>query len=195
MQGAKQVNLRGGDRPADVYTGVAELVIAKLERDAVAGDEIAQKLRGKITRKVVKQTVMTTVYGVTYIGAKNQVMRQLADRGDTPVEDLWISASYLAKAIMECIGDLFSGANMIQDWLTMTARLISKSIPPERVKYAQMKMKKRRNMSDPKGTSEAKQHTATTTREAREQMTWSFGRQHWACRLYSRIAGSRKTRS
>lgn len=171
LQGAKQVNLRGGDRPADVYTGVAELVIAKLERDAVAGDEIAQKLRGKITRKVVKQTVMTTVYGVTYIGAKNQVMRQLADRGDTPVEDLWISASYLAKAIMECIGDLFSGANMIQDWLTMTARLISKSIPPERVKYAQMKMKKRRNMSDPKGTSEAKQHTATTTREAREQMT------------------------
>ena len=35
--------------------------------------------------------------------------------------------------MLSCIGDLFSGAKRIQWWLNMVARLISKSIPPERV--------------------------------------------------------------
>ncbi|WFD23506.1 DNA-directed RNA polymerase [Malassezia equina] len=158
LQGAKQVNLRGGDRPADVYTGVAELVIAQLTQRAEAGDETAKLLCGKVTRKVVKQTVMTTVYGVTFIGAKNQVMRQLADRGDVPAEELWSAASYLAKVIMDCIGDLFSGANLIQDWLTISARLIAKSIPPERIAQAQLRDDKAGKRSN-------------STREGREQMT------------------------
>ena len=158
LQGAKQVNLRGGDRPADVYTGVAELVIEQLSKRAEAGDETAQLLCGKVTRKVVKQTVMTTVYGVTFIGAKNQVMRQLADRGDVPAEELWSAASYLAKVIMDCIGNLFSGANLIQDWLTVSARLIAKSIPPERIAQAQLRTDKAGKRS-------------SSTREGREQMT------------------------
>lgn len=132
LQGAQQVNLRGGDRPSDVYSGVADLVVNTLSERAAEGDETAQLLQGKVTRKVVKQTVMTTVYGVTFVGAKNQVMRQLADRGDIPAAKLWESASYLAKVIMGCIGDLFSGANMIQTWLAQTARLIAKSIPGDR---------------------------------------------------------------
>ena len=168
MQGAKQVNLRGGDRPADVYTGVAELVIEQLNRRAEEGDPTAQLLRGKVTRKVVKQTVMTTVYGVTFIGAKNQVMRQLVDRGDTPAEEVWTAASYLAKVIMDCIGDLFSGANMIQDWLTITARMIAKSIPPERVPYAQMKVTRKGSKADPEAHTK---RPSVTSREGREQMT------------------------
>ena len=168
LQGAKQVNLRGGDRPADVYTGVAELVIEQLNRRAEEGDPTAQLLRGKVTRKVVKQTVMTTVYGVTFIGAKNQVMRQLVDRGDTPAEEVWTAASYLAKVIMDCIGDLFSGANMIQDWLTITARMIAKSIPPERVPYAQMKVTRKGSKADPEAHTK---RPSVTSREGREQMT------------------------
>ncbi|KAN0065347.1 DNA-directed RNA polymerase [Thecaphora frezii] len=136
LQGAKQVNLSGGDRPADVYTGVAELAIQVINDDAAKGDRLAQLLQGKITRKVVKQTVMTTVYGVTFIGAKNQVMRQLADRGDVPAEDLFTAASYMAKVIMSCIGDLFHGAQQIQDWLSASAKMIAKSIPPARIEEA-----------------------------------------------------------
>jgi DNA-directed RNA polymerase len=30
-----------------------------------------------ITRKVVKQTVMTNVYGVTFVGGRDQILRQL----------------------------------------------------------------------------------------------------------------------
>ena len=136
LAGAKQVNLSGGDKPADVYTGVADLVIKMLDEEAAKGERLAGILQGKVTRKVVKQTVMTTVYGVTFIGAKNQVMRQLADRGDVPAEDLFAAASYLAKVIMSCIGNLFSGAQKIQDWLSFSAKVIAKSIPAQRLEEA-----------------------------------------------------------
>ena len=57
------------------------LVAKKVAEDA-AGDgddaDIAAKLNGLITRKVVKQTVMASVYGVTFIGAKRQVENRRA---------------------------------------------------------------------------------------------------------------------
>ena len=37
------------------------------------------KLREHVKRKIVKQTVMTSVYGVTFIGARKQIRRQLKD--------------------------------------------------------------------------------------------------------------------
>lgn len=46
-------------------------------RDAADGHEIAKELEGKVTRKVVKQTVMTIVYGVTFVGGRLQIERQL----------------------------------------------------------------------------------------------------------------------
>ncbi|PWN33314.1 DNA/RNA polymerase [Meira miltonrushii] len=135
LDGAKQVNLSSSDRPADVYTGIADLVIKAIDKDIEQGHDVAGKLKGKVTRKVVKQTVMTTVYGVTFIGAKDQVMRQLSDRGDIAAEELWSCASYLARTILTCIGDLFAGAEAIQNWLTKSATLIAKSIPAHRVQY------------------------------------------------------------
>lgn len=135
IRGAKQVNLTSGERPADVYTAVADLVIQEIEEEARRPDPdpAAVELLGKVTRKVVKQTVMTTVYGVTFIGAKNQVSRQLVDRGDIDPQKIWIVSTYLAKKILACIGNLFAGANRIQHWLVDVARLISRSIPPERM--------------------------------------------------------------
>lgn len=48
-----------------------KLVIAQIEneRDPVLL-EVAEGLKGNVTRKVIKQTVMTSVYGVTFIGAR-----------------------------------------------------------------------------------------------------------------------------
>ncbi|MCO5557946.1 hypothetical protein L7F22_011520 [Adiantum nelumboides] len=213
LAGAKQVNLSQGERPSDVYTGVADLVIEQLARDAAGqsgvvpssddeggSDEgsgksessksksngkeasansdsqrLARILEGKVTRKVVKQTVMTTVYGVTFIGAKNQVQRQLADRGDIAHEDLWQAASYLAKVIMNCIGDLFTGAELIQHWLHESAFLIAKSIPPARIQA--MDGLAAAAAGTTPGDSDAARLTATTKARAldeaskREQMT------------------------
>ena len=45
---------------------------------------------------------MTTVYGVTFIGARAQIERQLKDRKDIPEEECWGAAAYLAKKVCVC---------------------------------------------------------------------------------------------
>lgn len=183
-QGARQVNLSVTDRPSDVYTFVADMVEKQIELDIAKGDKYAQLLTGKVSRKVVKQTVslhsleqinmsnnevfgkvMTTVYGVTFIGARDQIEKQLRDRKDIPEEDCWLAASYLAKKVLACIGDLFSGAKGIQTWLNLCARLISKAIPQERIAEAMEGevRKKRPNGRAPKALP--------ATRLKKEQMT------------------------
>jgi len=69
----------------------------ELERDP--NNKRARILIGKVSRKVVKQTVMTTVYGVTFVGAREQIDRQLRDRGDIPCEECYLAAAYLAKQV------------------------------------------------------------------------------------------------
>ncbi|KAH9476822.1 DNA-directed RNA polymerase, mitochondrial [Psilocybe cubensis] len=132
-QGAEQVNLAAADKPSDVYTFISLRVQAAIDKDADNGVDIARILKDKITRKVVKQTVMTTVYGVTFIGAREQIEKQLRDRTDLPKEICWQAASYIAKQLLSTIGDTFKGAKGIQDWLNLCARLISKSVPASRL--------------------------------------------------------------
>jgi DNA-directed RNA polymerase len=72
----------------------------ELERDP--NNKRARLLIGKVSRKVVKQTVMTTVYGVTFVGAREQIDRQLRDRGDIPAEECYMAAAYLAKQVRGC---------------------------------------------------------------------------------------------
>lgn len=52
----------------------------------------------QVDRKLVKQTVMTSVYGVTYIGARDQIKKRLKER--CAIEDdskLFGAACYAAK--------------------------------------------------------------------------------------------------
>ncbi|KAF5375440.1 hypothetical protein D9615_007971 [Tricholomella constricta] len=163
-RGAQQVNLAAGDRPSDVYTHVGNMVERVLEEDAKKGEKYAIMLQGKISRKVVKQTVMTTVYGVTFVGARDQIERQLKDKKAIPEEECWKAASYLASKTILCIGNLFSGATAIQNWLSCCARLISKSIPQERLPEAMAEIK--RSSKTPR-----KKFTLSDTRLKKEQMT------------------------
>lgn len=127
IEGATQVNLIPNDRPQDVYSHVAKLVQARLETAAAKGDEQAKVLKDKITRKVVKQTVMTNVYGVTYVGATLQIEKQLSNIFDDRKYSLELS-KYLAKHVFAAVRELFHGAHLIQDWLAECANRISKSI-------------------------------------------------------------------
>ncbi|KAL1409899.1 DNA-directed RNA polymerase [Vanrija albida] len=136
VRGAKAVNLEKGDRPADIYTGVADLVNASIEEDRKNNVPVALLIDGTLGRKVVKQTVMTTVYGVTFIGARDQIAKQLIARGGLQGDDVYLVSGYVARKVLDSIGDLFSGARAIQDWLTMSARLVAKSIPAERLEIA-----------------------------------------------------------
>ncbi|KAK5949604.1 DNA-directed RNA polymerase [Knufia fluminis] len=130
IAGARQVNLEPGDRPADVYTGVAEMVKADIKQDAQAGDELAKEMDGRITRKIVKQTVMTNVYGVTFRGATQQVKKQLNDLHPDLNERVIPAASYVARKIFKGLGKLFEGAHSIQYWFGDCANRITSSISP-----------------------------------------------------------------
>lgn len=125
--GGRQVNLAESERPGDVYTAILKFVIRDIENEKdPALIEIAESLKGKVTRKVIKQTVMTSVYGVTFIGARKQIQRQLKDRKlfETNSE-LYRAAQYLARVTIKCIGDLFSDANQIKDWFAKCAKVVA----------------------------------------------------------------------
>ena len=62
----------------------------KRVRDAVSGNDIAKSLEGIVQRKVIKQTIMTTVYGVTLYGAKLQILKQLKCKKNHEVYFLFI---------------------------------------------------------------------------------------------------------
>jgi len=135
--GAAQVNLEPSDRPADIYTAVANAVIEEVNRDSEAGNHIAKMLQGKITRKVVKQPVMTNVYGVTFYGAKAQVKKQLVEIFPdlTSVSEVTHNAlaTYVATKIFKSLGSMFTGAQSIQTWLGACADRISTCLSPEQV--------------------------------------------------------------
>ncbi|CAN3374178.1 hypothetical protein DIURU_003999 [Diutina rugosa] len=127
VEGAKQVNLLPADRPQDVYKFVANLVQKRVDADAAAGVDEAVKVQNYVTRKVVKQTVMTNVYGVTFVGAVAQIQKQLMAL-DFPREEANRLSKYLTQQVFASIRELFEGAHLIQDWLGEVARRITKSI-------------------------------------------------------------------
>jgi len=126
-RGARQVNLADAERPGDVYTAILKLVIKEMEADeSEDGIKIAESLHNKITRKVIKQTVMTSVYGVTFIGARKQIQRQLRDRRIFETNsELYAAAQFLAKITIKCIGDLFRDANNIKEWFAKSAKVVA----------------------------------------------------------------------
>ncbi|XP_074524126.1 DNA-directed RNA polymerase, mitochondrial isoform X2 [Halichoeres trimaculatus] len=125
--GATSVNLAPCDMPQDVYSGVAQQVEEFRARDAKQGVKIAQVLEGFISRKVVKQTVMTVVYGVTRYGGRLQIEKRLKEIDEFPKEYIWDASHYLVHQVFSGLKEMFTGTREIQDWLTESARLISKS--------------------------------------------------------------------
>ncbi|KAF9112388.1 DNA-directed RNA polymerase [Mortierella sp. AM989] len=129
IAGAQQVNLIPSDAPQDVYSGVAQSVERILRQQAADGVESAQMLVGKVTRKIVKQTVMTNVYGVTFIGARTQIENRLKETEGIPGDQVRALSTYLTQQVFASIGEMFAGARAIQDWLAESARRIAKSVP------------------------------------------------------------------
>ncbi|XP_040273449.1 DNA-directed RNA polymerase, mitochondrial [Bufo bufo] len=125
--GARSVNLMPSETPQDVYSGVAQQVEEFRKIDANKGIKIAQVLEGFIGRKVVKQTVMTVVYGVTRYGGRLQIEKRLRDSDSFPQEYVWEASHYLVQLVFSSLKEMFSGTRSIQHWLTESARMISKS--------------------------------------------------------------------
>ncbi|KAJ7432855.1 hypothetical protein B0H11DRAFT_2260040 [Mycena galericulata] len=85
-QDVQQANLSMGERPSDVYSFVGGMVKKMLE---------------DVSHKVVKQTVMTTVYGVTFVSTRDRIEKQLKNQKDLPEEECWLAVAYLVKKIRQ----------------------------------------------------------------------------------------------
>ncbi|XP_075592411.1 DNA-directed RNA polymerase, mitochondrial isoform X2 [Balearica regulorum gibbericeps] len=125
--GAVSVNLMPCHVPQDVYSAVAQQVEEFRKKDAEQGVKIAQVLQGFVSRKVVKQTVMTVVYGVTRYGGRLQMEKRLKEIDEFPEEYLWEASHYLVKQVFNGIKEMFSATRDIQSWLTESAKLIAQS--------------------------------------------------------------------
>uniref|UniRef100_A0A1I7USX2 DNA-directed RNA polymerase n=1 Tax=Caenorhabditis tropicalis TaxID=1561998 RepID=A0A1I7USX2_9PELO len=127
-EGGVQVNLTLCDTPNDVYSDVAQRVELKRKQDEESNGEdrdVALKLREalpqNVPRKVIKQTVMTTVYGVTMYGAVLQIKRQLKAL-DIPGEDAAVFARYLARKTFASLNDAFTSSMALKDWFRLIAK-------------------------------------------------------------------------
>ncbi|XP_014495967.1 DNA-directed RNA polymerase 3B, chloroplastic [Vigna radiata var. radiata] len=129
---AAAVNLVAKEKPADVYTEIAVRVYDIMRRDSSKDPDtfpnalLAKVLIDQIDRKLVKQTVMTSVYGVTFIGAREQIKRRLEEKG--LIDDdrlLYAAACYAAKVTLAALGEVFEAARGIMSWLGDCAKVIA----------------------------------------------------------------------
>ncbi|CAJ1975521.1 unnamed protein product [Sphenostylis stenocarpa] len=130
---AAAVNLVAKEKPADVYTEIAVSRVhdimrrdSKKDPDAFPNALLAKVLIDQIDRKLVKQTVMTSVYGVTFIGAREQIKRRLEEKGlITDDKLLYAAACYAAKVTLAALGEVFEAARGIMSWLGDCAKVIA----------------------------------------------------------------------
>ncbi|KAJ4833082.1 DNA-directed RNA polymerase 2, chloroplastic/mitochondrial [Turnera subulata] len=135
--GAAAVNLVAGEKPADVYSGIAARVLDIMRKDAQQDPTVypdalrARILVNQVDRKLVKQTVMTSVYGVTYVGAREQIKRRLKERGAiVDDEEIFAASCYAAKVTLTALGQMFQAARSIMNWLSECAKIIASENEP-----------------------------------------------------------------
>ncbi|XP_022639574.1 DNA-directed RNA polymerase 3, chloroplastic-like isoform X4 [Vigna radiata var. radiata] len=134
---AAAVNLVASERPADVYSEIAVRVHDIMRRDSNKDPAVypnallARVLIDQIDRKLVKQTVMTSVYGVTFVGAREQMKRRLQEKGLINDEQLLFTAAcYAAKVTLTALGEIFGAARVIMGWLGDCAKVITSENHP-----------------------------------------------------------------
>ena len=144
LHGGEAVNLVPADRGADVYTGIAnvlkrivaddiKLIDSDNEED-VANAKLAMALAHHIDRKLVKQTVMTSVYGVTFIGARAQIYSRLREREVMEDNELlrYRVSTYAARRTLDALNNMFSNARDVMGWLTDCAAIATATGEPVR---------------------------------------------------------------
>ena len=127
--GAKVTNLADMSAASDIYTIVAdrtvELVQAKLQESATDREMAGKWLARGIGRSTVKRGVMTTPYGSTEKGIATAINNDTVkadpkfDWGDQKKN----AGMWLAKVLVEAIGDTVSSANEAMGFLKQVAKV------------------------------------------------------------------------
>ena len=105
--GGAAVNLTNSKERSDIYQIVADKVSEGLDRE---------KWPHAVTRSLVKRGVMTTPYGVTPIGIRDQL---IGDKFTTVVEE----ANYMRDVMIEAISGTVVKGREIMDWMVDNATI------------------------------------------------------------------------
>lgn len=143
-QAAVQVNVLPGPEPADLYSVVERATEERVNHDAsrdwtfqhgmyrrmgeepvprvMDGRKVAELAQEALCRNLVKQPVMTDVYGVTMVGARSQIFKhEILDGMKIDKADRFMLSAYLARLVLGAIADVAPKVREIQAWLTMIA--------------------------------------------------------------------------
>eukprot|EP00392_Amoebophrya_sp_AT5.2_P016272 g16532.t1 len=130
-RGGAAVNLLPSEVPQDVYVIVLNECITRVEADAENKNNDAARLilrHGCLKRSTVKQTVMTICYGVTILGATEQVRGKLRDLLGSRVDEatLRAMARYLAQKILHSVDEVFDRAMQIKKWFDQVSTVFAR---------------------------------------------------------------------
>jgi DNA-directed RNA polymerase len=127
--GAHAVNLTADPVRQDIYQIVADKVSERVVDDTIRNEDVnnsrvcAWTWRGKVTRKTVKRGVMTTPYGLTSIGMRDQLIK---DRWTADLEgDQMANANYMRDRMKEAIGDTIVKGTVIMEWFQDCASILA----------------------------------------------------------------------
>jgi DNA-directed RNA polymerase len=122
--GARATNLTKGPRE-DIYATVAGSVARLVDQHAQDGLPSAREWLGQVTRQTVKRAVMTTPYGVTARGIRDQLVFD----GLVPEN---ASADYMRDCIRDALAGTIVAAKNIMEWLQLCAQRLAKAGLPLR---------------------------------------------------------------
>lgn len=122
----------------DPVTGNTKYIVPPVEKyfkKVLANGKSARFVKDFVNRKVIKQSVMTSVYGVTAIGARAQVQARLLEKiypdpthilSKEEENDIYNTSIYVADLILKSLVEMFSSAKAIMDWFAQCAALVAK---------------------------------------------------------------------
>jgi DNA-directed RNA polymerase len=131
--GGSATNLINHDKPEDIY----EIVREEAEKGMVLDGNPDFTLWGSggcLSRAIVKRPVMTTPYGATLYGMRDQIHEELKKQLDKGTSfpgidsgtDLWPHCKYLALHIYEAIGRVVVSSRKGMKWLQDVAKASNK---------------------------------------------------------------------
>lgn len=133
--GGRAVNLHAADAddvPNSVYRDVGDVVGPLVQKDAEAGDTLAELILERIVldHDLAKQVVMPAVYGMTAVGAR-QAMYDHLDEADITGEMRYKVSMYLGRRILkDALREVCASTVETMDWLRGMARQIAEKNRP-----------------------------------------------------------------
>ena len=133
--GGAATNLIEHDQPQDIYEIVRTVAVDSIRSCSDSEFLFWHKC---LNRALVKRPVMTTPYGATLYGMRQQIYEELKKQLDKGVSfegiddttDLWPHCKFLATHIYEAIGRVVISSRQGMKWLQDVAKVLSKEDRP-----------------------------------------------------------------